>query len=164
MSCYVKAISQHLGSVHVHRSKRGEPNLSGEIVRAERVGKEARTRCVEKERGGECPVVVGTGVEGMIESQFQSVLHGSLRHIQALIDSDFVERNLVSANDALVEVRVSPQCGSSVRIVERLSYPTVGNAVRQGWDNLATSAAHTRTRQHHQVVISKVANRPLANI
>jgi hypothetical protein len=78
VSGFVKAIRQNLGSVHVHRSKRGEPNLSGEVVGAERVSKEARTRFVEKDRGGECPAVIGTRVEGIVRDLvFQSVLRDS---------------------------------------------------------------------------------------
>jgi hypothetical protein len=91
----VKVLSQSLWLTDVHLSEGGEPHLSGEIVGAQGIGKKARTGLIEKDGSSECPAVIGTGVEGVVDARaFQIVLHGSLRGIQVLMDSNFVEQNL----------------------------------------------------------------------
>ena len=95
MRGFVKVLCQNLWLIDVHLGEGGEPHLSGEIVGAQGIGKKARTGLIEKDGSSECPAVIGTGVEGVVDARaFQIVLHGSLRGIQVLMDSNFVEQNL----------------------------------------------------------------------
>jgi hypothetical protein len=103
VSGVVKVLSQNLWLTDVHLGEGGEPHLSGEIVGAQGIGKKARTGLIEKDGCGECPAIIGTGVEGVVNGwAFQIVLHGSLRNIQALMDSDFGKRNLLYENSSTV--------------------------------------------------------------
>jgi hypothetical protein len=99
----VKVLSQSLWLTDVHLSEGGEPHLSGEIVGAQGIGKKARTGLIEKDGSSECPAVIGTGVEGVVDARaFQIVLHGSLSYTQALMDLNFGKRNLRYENSSTV--------------------------------------------------------------
>ena len=81
----------------------GESRLSGQIVPVKGVREEARKCLIKSEGHVESPAIKGTrGKEIGRVRAFQSMLHGSLRCIQALMDSDFGKRNLLSGDGATV--------------------------------------------------------------
>jgi hypothetical protein len=60
-------------------------------------------RLIESEGRVESPTIERTRVKGIGRVRaFQSMLHGSLRNIQALMDSDFGKRNLLSEDVSTV--------------------------------------------------------------
>ena len=78
--------------VKVEGCEGGEPNLSGQIALAKGVGEEAWMGLIKSQGRVESPTIEGTKVKGIGRVRaFQSMLHGSLRNTEALIDLDFVE-------------------------------------------------------------------------
>jgi hypothetical protein len=89
--------------VKVDGCEGGEPSLSGQIGPAKGVREEARMRLIKSEGCVESPTIERTRVKGIGGVRaFQSMLHGSLRCIQALMDSNFGKRNLLYENSSTV--------------------------------------------------------------
>jgi hypothetical protein len=84
--------------VKVDGPEGGEPRLPVQIAPAKRLSEEARMRLIKSEGHVESPAIKGTRGKriGRVRA-FQSMLHGSLSCIQALMDSDFGKRNLGTA-------------------------------------------------------------------
>jgi hypothetical protein len=81
--------------VKVDGREGGEPGLSGKIASPKGAGEEARKCLIKSESHVESPAIERTRRKGIRRVRaFQSMLHGSLSCIQALIDLDFVEKNL----------------------------------------------------------------------
>ena len=74
----------------VNSGESGEASLSGQIAPAKGVREEARMRLIKSEGRIESPTIERTRAKGIGRVRaFQSMLHGSLSCIQALIDSHF---------------------------------------------------------------------------
>jgi hypothetical protein len=89
--------------VKVEGCEGDETNLSGQIAPAKGVGEEAWMRLIESEGCVESPTSKWTRRKGIGRVRaFQSMLHGSLRNIQALMDLNFGKRNLLYENSSTV--------------------------------------------------------------
>jgi hypothetical protein len=89
--------------VEVDGCEGGEASLSGQIAPAKRLSEEAWIRLIKSESHVESPTIERARRKrtGRVRA-FQSMLHGSLRCIQALMDSNFGKQNLLSRNDTSV--------------------------------------------------------------
>jgi hypothetical protein len=98
-----KPLGESVRMVKVDGGEGGESSLSGQIAPAKGVRKEPWMRLIESEGRVESPTIERTRVKGIGRVRaFQSMLHGSLRNIQALMDSDFGKRNLLSEDVSTV--------------------------------------------------------------
>jgi hypothetical protein len=99
----MEALCESFRMVKVDGCEGGEPHLSGQIASPKGVREEARMRLIKSEGCVKSPTIERTRGKGIGRGRtFQSMLHGSLRSIQALMDSDFGKRNLLSRDDTSV--------------------------------------------------------------
>jgi hypothetical protein len=89
--------------VKVDGGEGGEPGLSGQIASPKGAREEAWMGLIKGEGRVESPAIERTRRKGIGRVRaFQSMLHGSLRNIQALMDSNFRKRNLLSEDVSTV--------------------------------------------------------------
>ena len=89
----MEALCESFRMVKVDGCEGGEPHLSGQIASPKGVREEARMRLIKSEGCVKSPTIERTRGKGIGRGRtFQSMLHGSLSCIQALIDLDFVEK------------------------------------------------------------------------